>query len=70
MDAELIQVKKILRELIRAAIQSSYAEKTCSLNRARNMLNEILEPERVDAAELLKEVGKGCTLKTPKDGPM
>lgn len=56
-NGETVMIKRIIREILHSLSQSSYAEKTCSLNRARNMLNEILEPEQVDAAELLQKVG-------------
>lgn len=55
---DLQKVKKILRELILSATQNSYAEKTCSLNRARNLLSEISDLEYVDASELLRRASE------------
>lgn len=49
------RVKDMLREVIRIGYSGNYAERTCSLNRARNLLTEIDGMQRIDASELLAE---------------
>jgi len=49
------RIESMLREVIRIGYSGLYAERICSLNRARNLLTELNGMEYVDAGELIKE---------------
>ena len=58
IEQEVQKIKEILREILRSARQDSYAEKACSLNRATNLLDEILEWEQVDVIQPAQSGGE------------
>ena len=50
------RVKDMLREVVRIGYNDGFAERQCSLNRARNLLAEIDGMQHVDASELICDV--------------